>query len=125
MNNNRIASLDVLRVLSMYLVVVSHYIYHGIKTRPELQDYYTLETLFGGGNYVSLEALYVISCVAVNCFVMISGYFLIDKMSYRWKGILNVWLETFFYSVSFLVASFGLNGSVSLTSVLHSILPIW
>ena len=43
------ASLDVLRVLSMYFVVVSHYIYHGIKARPELQDYYDLGTPLGGG----------------------------------------------------------------------------
>lgn len=47
MKDKRIASLDVLRVLSMFLVVVYHYIYHGIKTRPELQDYYSFQTLLG------------------------------------------------------------------------------
>ena len=123
--NNRIASLDVLRVLSMFFVVVSHYIYHGIKSRPDLQEYYTVNTVLGGGNFISLEALYIISCVAVNCFVMISGFFLIEKTCYRWKGVLNVWTETFFYSVTFLIVSFIWGGSISSKEVLHSVLPIW
>lgn len=55
MKDKRIASLDVLRVLSMFLVVVYHYIYHGIKTRPELQEYYSFQTLMGGGNFVTID----------------------------------------------------------------------
>lgn len=125
MKDKRVASLDVLRVLSMLLVVVSHYIYHGIKTRPELQEYYSLQTLMGGGNFVTIEALYIFSCIAVNCFVMISGYFLIEKTSYRWKGIVNVWIETFFYSVLFLFAAWYQEGYVSVTEILHHIFPIW
>ena len=69
MKDNRNVSLVILRVLSMFLVVVSHYIYHGMKTRPELQEYYSLQTLMGG-NFITIEALYIFSCIAVNCFVM-------------------------------------------------------
>lgn len=125
MGDKRIASLDVLRVLSMFFVVVSHYIYFGIKPRPELQEYYSLQTLMGGVNFITLEALYIISCVAVNCFVMISGYFMIEKTSYRWKGILNVWIETLFYSILFLVAALILKGSVPMADIPYHIFPIW
>lgn len=125
MNSERLRSLDILRVLSMFLVVVSHYIYHGIKTRPELQDYLTLKTFLGGGNFVSMEALYLFSCVAVNCFVMISGYFLIEKTSYRWRGILKIWIEVFFYSVIFLIATYVTGRAVATTDVLYSVFPIY
>lgn len=125
MNNNRVVSIDVLRSLSMFFVVVSHYIYHGIKPRAELHGLYSFDTLAGGGNFLSMNALYIMSCVAVNCFVMISGYFLIEKMSYRWKGILKIWVETFFYSVSFLFLSMILGRQIVANDIIISFLPIW
>lgn len=108
----------------MFLVVISHYIYHGIKTRPELQGYYSLETLQGGVNFLTLNALYILSCVAVNCFVMISGYFLIERNTWRWKGIMKTWIETLFYSVVFMVASILVGGEVSVSEVVRSFLPV-
>lgn len=56
---------------------------------------------------------------------MISGYFLIEKTSYRWKGIVNVWIETFFYSVLFLFAAWYQDGYISITDIIHHIFPIW
>lgn len=45
-----------------------------------------------------MEMLWVISTVAVNCYIMISGYFLINRIEHRWKGIIKVWSEAVFYS---------------------------
>ena len=125
MKDNRNVSLDILRALSMLFMVISHYIYHGIKSRPDLSDYYSLQTSSGVINYLSINALYIISCVAVNCFVMISGYFLINKKNFRWKGIFSTWTEVFFYSVLFLLISFIMGQEISSKEILNSILPIF
>jgi len=42
----RQTNLEVLRTISMLLVVVSHYIYHGIKNHPA-HIYYDMSTLWG------------------------------------------------------------------------------
>ncbi len=39
-------NIELLRVLSMFLIVVSHYIYHGLKSNP-LHMYYDVTTLVG------------------------------------------------------------------------------
>ena len=72
-----------------------------------------------------MEPLYILSCVAVNCYVMITGYFLITKMTLRWNGIIKTWLQTFFYSVLFLSMAFCLDGKVVLADVKKSLLPIY
>lgn len=56
---------------------------------------------------------------------MISGFFLIEKSTWRWKGILNTWIETFFYSNIFLLASFLIGRQVFFSDVAHSLFPIW
>jgi len=58
--------------------------------------------LFGGN---------LIFCVAVNCFVMISGYFLIYKTSYRWNSLIRLWLQVLFYSVMITFVCWAMFGS--------------
>ena len=93
----------------MFMIVVYHYIFYGLKGNPYHQ-YYDMTSFKDIVNYVTMEPLYIISGVSVNCFVMITGYFLIEKMVFRLKGVLNIWIQTFFYSVLFLIA-FYLGGS--------------
>lgn len=52
-----------------------------------------------GVNYVLYQYLMHITAVAVNCYVLITGYFLIDKYTFRWKSLLRTWLQVLFYSV--------------------------
>mgnify|MGYP005768465625 CR=1 FL=1 len=40
--------------------------------------------------YYFIETLCI---VAVNCYILISGYFLI-KSKFKWKKVLQLWLET-------------------------------
>lgn len=56
---------------------------------------------------------------------MITGYFLIEKVDFRWKGFANVWCITLFYSILFLLvfAVFRLN-SLSILVVVKSLLPV-
>ena len=108
----------------MFLIVVSHYIYHGLKTNP-MHEAYDVTTTLGGANYLTLEPVWVISCVAVNCYVMITGYFLISSKSMRWNGILRTWVQVLFYSLFFLLCAVVMEIPVSRGDVLTSILPIY
>lgn len=62
-NNN----IEILRSICMLLVVISHYIYHGLKEN-------NISWLTSSNNYVniisylSMEILWIISTVAVNCY---------------------------------------------------------
>ena len=118
-------NIEVLRILSMFLVVVSHCIYHGIKPNEGFQSYYQLDSLIGSLNWFTMEALYLISCVAVNCFVMISGYFLIEKVQFRWNGILRTWIQTVFYCLCFLVLSLLGGRNCGVKDVISNLLPIF
>lgn len=120
---NRQTNIEVLRVFAMFLVVVSHYIYHGLKQNP-VYMYYDLTTLEGFINYFTLEPLYVLSCVAVNCYVMITGYFLIDKINYRWDGLVRTWIVTLFYSILFLGGAYLIKDNVTKETLLKSLFPI-
>lgn len=95
---------EVLRVLAMFFIVTQHYIYWGLKP-SELYHYMPMENSIDIFNYVSMEALYLISVTGVDCFVLITGFFLIDRLTFRWKGMMNIWLQTVIYGtiVSMLV----------------------
>lgn len=73
-----------------------------------------------------MEVLWVISTVAVNCYIMISGYFLIHKTEHRWNGILKVLTETIFYSlIIYIITTFVLHEEFRLTSFAQEIFIIY
>jgi len=71
-----------------------------------------------------MEPLYLLSQVAVNCYVMITGYFLIIKTDYRWSGVVHVVIQTLFYSLVFLLLAVLLKYDYSKTQLLKSFFPI-
>lgn len=68
----------------------------GVITNHALQSLYDLHT----ANFSVLNTVQIflmnISIVAVNCFVMISGYFRIRQ---SWRGITGLWIQLLFYAV--------------------------
>ena len=109
-NKSRSINFEVLRVLAMFFIVTQHYVYWGLKP-SEWYHFMPMNSSFDIFNYISMEALYIISVIGVDCFVMITGYFLIDRLSFRWKGMMNVWLQTFVYGTMVsLLANKGLGG---------------
>ena len=101
-----------------------HYIYHGVKTQEGLTVYYQFDSFIGGLNWVTMESIYILATVAVNCFVMISGFFLIEKTNLRWQGIVRIWVQTFFYCLVFLGISLILKKPITAREVIDSILPV-
>ncbi len=96
----REAGLDLLRLLAMMMVVVLHYLGKG-KLLPDLSG----ETL--GNTGVTAWLLESFCIVAVNTYMLISGYFL-SQSSFKVNRLIQLWLQIWVYSVGF-----GLLGALS------------
>lgn len=86
----RAANFELLRIISMMMVVCLHYLSKG----NLLPQYIKLNH---GSDYLYwlIEALCI---VAVNVFVLISGYFLIEK-EFDGRKIVRLWMQVLFYSL--------------------------
>lgn len=82
-------NLELLRILSMFMIIFLHSIdYSGVSEKlvPGTMLYYY--------EYFSWAAVQV----CVNCFVLISGYFLVQS-HFRLSKIISIWVEVVFYSL--------------------------
>ena len=79
---------------------------------PYSLNYYILVVMGSGGQ------------IGVNCFMLISGYFLVCK-SFKTTKVFSIWLETLFYSVLVTVCHTFLGfEKLSFRGVLSTIMPI-
>lgn len=98
MKRERNCSLDLLRIISMLMILTLHYL--------------------GKGNALAVQSnmRYIvwfmeIACmISVNLYVLISGYFLIDS-KFKIKKFIKLWIEVLFYSITmFIVAIISCKG---------------
>lgn len=72
-----------------------------------------------------MELLWLIASIGVDCFVMITGYFMIEKTEMRWRGVLKTWVQTLFYTAGiFVIGVAAFQQSSSSDLVLKAFLPI-
>lgn len=90
MKQGRQANFELLRIVAMVMIVGLHYLVKGGAITTPLDGLTTT-------GYVAwfLEAFFL---VAVNIYVILSGYFGLD-MKYSWKRPLRIWGQVWFYSV--------------------------
>ena len=69
---------ELLRILCMYMIVIGHCLFHGRVTA---------KLGYGTVNYFLDYLVQAFSVVHVNTFVMIGGYFAIDKVFQAWKTV--------------------------------------
>ncbi len=92
MKNQRYENIDLLRLISIWFVICIHYVgWGGISDTADIP---MLNLAFSGGIAVACNC-------AVNCFYMISGFFIREKENILVvkKRILKVWVPTLIYSV--------------------------
>ncbi len=89
----RMANLDLLRCVAMMMVVVLHYLGKG-NLLPDLRE----DSISGMGILAWLLESFCV--VAVNVYMLISGYFLCTS-SFKLSRLLQLWLQIWFYSVAF------------------------
>lgn len=82
-------SLEWLRIVSMLMIILLHSIDHsGVLKNLK----------FGSVLYWYERFIYGLVQVCVNCFVLISGYFLV-KTEFKLKKLFSLWIEVVFYSL--------------------------
>ena len=86
----RMANLEVLRCVAMMMVVVLHYLGKG-GLLPDLTAPLSVQDMVAW----LLEAFCI---VAVNVYMMISGYFLCES-SFKLSRLLTLWVQLWLYSV--------------------------
>ncbi len=113
--NNRNIGLDFLRIICMVMILILHYLSKGGLLDAQNSNH---------TNYITYNILETLAIIAVNCYILISGYFLV-KSEFKIKKFLNLWGEVFFYSVTIYVVLylFGLI-EFKFTDVIKSIVPV-
>ena len=92
--NKRNIGLDLLRLLAMFMIVTLH-----INNWGGLLGNTTFQI-----NFLSIYFIEAFSIVAVNCFILISGFFLI-KQNFRLNKLISIILEVFVYSLLCFIAA--------------------
>ncbi len=115
MEKKRKWNFELLRIVSMVMIIILHY--WGKST------YLDTATIEMPGFYIGWFFKAICLC-SVNCYVLLSGYFLIDK-PFKPSRILKVWAEVEFYSVMILfITSFIRHDHISIMTLIRSLLPI-
>ncbi len=88
-NETREYGIDILRVLSIFMVIILHLLGHGGVLEGVKRD---------SANYYVAWFMEAAAFGAVNIFAMISGYLMIKKR-FKLSRIISFWLQVFFYSL--------------------------
>lgn len=126
----REANFELLRIISMMMIVMLHLLGndHG-NVLSKTQEFSAAWVIAWG-----LEAL---CTVAVNCYVLLSGYFLVGSMEsvdidgngkptkFRWRKVLDICITVWFYTIIFFAVGYAFGWvNISRSSLLHLITPI-
>jgi len=87
---NRHSNIEILRILSMILIIMHHYSVHGG---------FVLEPSMISLNKIIVQFLSAGGKLGVNCFILITGYFLI-KSSFKFEKLVKLLFSVFAYSAS-------------------------
>ena len=122
--NNRImkreSNFEVLRTLAMFFVVVYHCLTHGVGGEYGFSTVRAVSL----SNLLFSDFMLVFSSIAVNLYVMISGYFLVS-LDFKLSRIVRTWVITCFYMViiTFLFIFLGLK-PFSIMTIGKSFFPL-
>ncbi len=114
--NKRNVGIDALRALSMYMIVSLHVMGAG--------GVLDSVKLLSGGYFVVWTWETIMYC-AVNCYAIISGFVCYGRES-KWRNVINLWVQTFFYSAGITAVLFltGKLDGESLREIFKAFLPM-
>ena len=85
----RKTGLDILKIFSMIFVIIYHITLYGVDL-GNIQQY--------SMPYWMITGLKCVSIVSVNCFILVTGYFL-SKSHVNYKKLIGLWIQVEMYSV--------------------------
>lgn len=100
MSKQRQANIEALRVLAILGIVVQHYTGHGLNgfMAPYHVAEYGPEEFSDVLAWLCTQSAYALGQTGVNTFVLITGWFLGRRTTWRWRGMLGVSAQTVFYT---------------------------
>lgn len=113
--DSRLYGLDVLRIISMLLITIIHFCAYSLIMYDQ-----NITTI----NHVFMSLMYTMSVVAVNAFVMITGYFQCDKKM-NYKRIFALWFDVVTVSVLLFGIMLIINkGQFTPMQLIKSVFPV-
>ena len=104
-DKGRLVQFELLRILAMLGVVMNHVYNNGLHIYEDFRVDASSPLGFLVWSVLQLMKLLVLP--SVNCYILITGYFLIDRLDFRLKGVWRVWSTTWLYAVGiYLLALF-------------------
>lgn len=129
MNDKRVVNFDLLRCMCMLMIVGLHFFTHGLFGNPsnfqetDMNLFCSYDRSIRSFNFLLSEYVFTIFCISVNCFVLISGYFM-AKSRLKVKRIVGIYLQTFFYSLLIPILLGLFTSDDSLLYMLEGLTPI-
>lgn len=115
MKKDRNYGIDLLKMLSMFMVVLLHILgYSQLQNSAEQTDKIS---------YLSVCFLAFSACCAVNLFSMVTGY-LVSEKKFKYRKIIPLWLQVIFYSIGIMLVFILAGSSVLPKTMLKLIFPI-
>ena len=114
-DNSRNYGIDLLRMVSMIMVVTLHILGHGGVLGS---------SVYLSNSYNTAWLMETMAYCAINCFVIISGYVGVDRQ-YNLKSIFSLWTQVLFYSVgiTFIIGLWNPK-FLNITVILKAFLPV-
>lgn len=113
--SKRKSNIELLRIVSMLMIVTMHFLGHGGVIRS-FDDVSAIQLI--------CEFINGMCRVAVNCFILISGYFLIES-KFKCEKVIKLGVEIWFYSILiYLILTLTGMVKVSFKDLIYAIFPI-
>ncbi len=111
----RASNIELLRIITLIFIIAHHYSLHGGFD-------------FDAGFCTNLLITQIFSIggkLGVNIFVLISGYFLSKQPVFRWKSILNFFVQVSFFSIAISLIFYAFSAdTLTIKAIIKSLFPL-
>lgn len=119
MRRARTSNFEILRIISMCGIIAIHYLaghLGGMAANP----------VFPSFDWFFSQVVYSVACPLVNCFVLISGYFLINRDTFSLRRSVELIVITMFYGiVGYFVGLLTGTASLSIKNIIFAAIPFF
>lgn len=127
MNTQRAANFEFLRIIAMFGVVVNHFYNNALNIYDPTAEglHIAYEPSSNLAIWAVMEIMKLVALVSVNCYVLMTGFFMAGKTDFRIRGMWNVWSQTWFYSVALWLLMMWVGGvGFSISDMIHYLTPV-
>lgn len=114
MEQKRNIGIDLLKVVSMLMIIMIHLIGHGNVLATQTNNYFT---------YNSVLLIRIVVNCAVNCYAIITGYLCCDNV-FKINRIIKLWIKVVFYTLSIACIVMIVTKKINISSFVGACLPV-